>query len=151
MIHRLPITVLASALLLALGGIANAASIQPSLAFAEPEPVGDALSEAGSRADDYQATFGLRHFGGQFTGGHVSSTSRCDGGSFGSFACTVMNLSVRRVIDEIYTTSYPFRSHTHSYRCRDFDRPPTNQVPEPSAAVVFGLGALIVGTRSRRR
>lgn len=32
----------------------------------------------------------------------------------------------------------------------DYRKPPGNEVPEPSAAVVFALGALLVGARSRR-
>ena len=151
MIRSHTATVLASALLLTLGGTANAGSIQPSIAFAGPGPAADSLNEAGVSADNYQASFGVSYSGGQFTGGYQESTSSCGGGSFSYFSCTVMKLNVRDVIDEIFSGSYTFSSHTHGGFCGHTYRPPSSKVPEPSAAAVFALGALIVGSRSRRR
>jgi hypothetical protein len=83
-------------------------------------------------------------------GSYSTSYSSTCGGWFGT-TCTVY--SSYNDYDRYGGTSYS--SYDTNYfdggYCRDDYQPPSNQVPEPSAALVFGFGALLIGRRSRRR
>jgi hypothetical protein len=93
-----------------------------------------------------------------------SGTDGCDtGGSSAGFACVILDPSIDATTDQVFSVTFNVTgdldlSEGVSYRGKFgeaegwvISEDSEGMVPEPSAAVVFGLGALLIGRRSRRR
>jgi len=110
-------------------------------------------------SDSFQLTLGagynIASVGLQVTNpgfGGFSAISALGGGSGGgsSFTFTLNGAATDWQADINVTyiaASNPVRGCMPGQACSS----PSNPIPEPSAALIFGLGALVVGTASRRR